>query len=495
MRPWIQLLIVLVFFFSAGSKASAQFSDQRDPSQSSSVQIDYGAEDTTFAQKLWSTLQRPGLLHSMLLDHFMQMNETSIDSGKDSTVYELSTKGFKRRHRKHVFMVTELEDPRQYSHLEPFSMIDFNRTDGFFLGLGSSSMFDFGPHDEFGVNAGGGYGFENKRWQAFLGGEFRIPLAGRKEIQDTLFEHIFVVPPTLAIGAELHNVTSTDDAWRAHRMENAAYAFFAREDFRDYYKVAGYSGYIAFRPSRHGEIKVEWRSDNYESRPQDVFFGRWGGNKVLPPNPAVSEGRLNSVVLTFQEETVRPHGSRSDNLFGDSVSFEQLKGESSILQFELGHMPGVDYGFNRYLLDSRNFLPITSYLGFDSRLMFEATTGDLVVQKAEFLGGPGSLPGLKNKSIAGNRLLLVNTEIRFNLAELSKVFGPDMQIVVNNDLGFVGLTQESSIVKGFEGLRFNSLVYNVGAAIGWTSGVQLGVSWRTDVQESPRVVFRLERPF
>ncbi len=147
MRPWIQLLIVLVFLFVAGARARAQFSDQHDPSQSSSIQIDYGSEDTTFAQKLWSTLQRPGLLHSMLLDHFMQMNETSIDSGKDSVVFELSTKGFKRhRHHKHVFMVTELEDPRQYGHLEPFSMLDFNRTDGFFLGLGSSSMFDFGPY-------------------------------------------------------------------------------------------------------------------------------------------------------------------------------------------------------------------------------------------------------------------------------------------------------------------------------------------------------------
>ncbi len=278
-------------------------------------------------------------------------------------------------------------------------------------------------------------------------------------------------------------------------MENAVYSFFAREDFRDYYKVAGYSGYIAFRPSRHREIKVEWRSDYYENRPQDVFYGRWGGNKVLPPNPAITEGRLNSVVLTFQEETAHEHGTRNMNVFGDSVSFEQIQGESSILQFELGHMPGADFGFNRYLLDSRNFWPITSCLGFDSRVRFEATTGDTVRQKEEFLGGPGSLPGLYNKSIGGNRLLLVNTEIRFNLAELSKVFGPDMQLVFNNDFGFMGMTQESSIIKGFEGLRFNTLIYNMGGAIGFASGIQFGLSWRTDIQDSPRIVFRLERPF
>ncbi len=493
MRRSIQFWVVFSVFLLAGSSAKAQFAEHAtmDPS----ISINYGGSDTAFAARLWSSLQKPGLLHSMLLDEFTAMNDASIDSGKDSTVFELSTKGIKRKHRKHVFMVTELEEGRQYSHLEPFSMIDFNRVDGLFLGLGSSGMYDFGPHDEFGINAGGGYGFADKRWQDFAGGEFRIPLSERKEMTDTVFEHVFVVPMTLAIGAEFHNITSTDDSWRADRLENAAYAFFAREDFRDYYKLAGYSGYIAFRPNRNQEVKVEWRGDNYDSRAQEVFHGRWGGNKVLPPNPAVSVGHMNSVVLTFQEEHARPHGSRSMNVFGDSVSFEQVIGESSIAQVELGHMPGVDFGFNRYLIDARNFAPIMHYLAFDSRIRFEATTGDVTYQKAEFLGGPGTLPGLYNKSLAGNRLLLINTELRFNLAELSKVFGPDFQLVFNNDFGYVGITPESSILKGFEGLHFGTLVYNVGGGIGFASGLQLGASWRTDIKDTPRVVFRLERPF
>jgi hypothetical protein len=495
MRRSIQFWIIIVLCLLGVSRASAQFTEPSS-NAGSSVAINFGDPDTAFAKRLWSSMQQPGLLHSMLLDHFTEMNELSIDTGKDSTIFELSTKAFgKHKHKKHIFLVTEIEDPRQITHLEPFSMIDFNRVDGFFLGLGSSGMFDFGPHDEFGVNAGGGYGFANKRWQAFAGGEFRIPLSAQQEMRDTVFEHVFAVPATIAIGAEFHNITSTDDAWRTRRMENAAYAFFAREDFRDYYKIAGYSGYVAFRPTRHQEIKVEWRSDNYESRDQQVFFGRWGGGKVLPPNPIVNEGRMNSVVLTFQEERARPVGSRSMNLFADSVSFEQLIGTSSVVQFELGHMPGADYGFNRYLIDTRNFVPLTHFLAFDSRVRFEATTGDLTQQKAEFIGGPGTLPGIYNKSIGGNRMILVNTEIRFNLAELSKVFGPDIQIVFNNDLGYVGLTSESSIVKGFEGLQFNTLAYNIGAALGFVSGIQIGASWRTDIKDTPRVVFRLERPF
>jgi len=89
--------------------------------------------------------------------------------------------------------------------------------------------------------------------------------------------------PTLAIGAELHNITSTDDAWRADRLENALDAFFAREDFRDYYKLAGWDAYVAFRPMRNTELRLDWRSDHYQSLDQTVFYGRFGGNKVLPP--------------------------------------------------------------------------------------------------------------------------------------------------------------------------------------------------------------------
>jgi hypothetical protein len=326
----------------------------------------------------------------------------------------------------------------------------------------------------------------------------RVPLANVERLEsDTLSRKRIHTPPTLAVGGEIHNITATDDAWRAGRAENSMYAFFAREDFRDYYKLAGYDGYLAFRPRQGHELRVEWRSDHYEALDQQVFYGRWGGNKVLPPNPRVPEGRMNSIAISALRETAHTLFRHVANLFGDTVSIEQLAGMSSLLQVELGHMPGSDFGFNRYLLDSRRFWPIAAGLSFDTRLRFEAETGDAPLQKLSFLGGPGSLPALYRKSIAGNRMILFNTELRFSPSMLSSWFeSPDLSIVIYNDFARIGIaTPDENILQGFHFNGLSSILYNVGVGIGWATGPQIGVTWRTDMKADPRIILRLERQF
>jgi hypothetical protein len=464
------------------------------------INIEIQRGDTSLLSKLISNFQSARDPFSIFMPrHQLPEIDSSVDSSKDSIILDISTASIKRKRRRgRVFVNTEMESPRQFAYQEPFSMLDFNRVDGFFLGFGSSSMVDFGKHDELGVNLGGGYGFENKRWQYFLGSEYRIPLAKESALplNEPNMKYRFYIPPTLAIGAEFHNQTSTDDSWRAKRGENALYAFFAREDFRDYYKLAGWSGYLALRPMRNAEFRAEWRSDHYESVEQDVFYGRWGGNKRLPVNPQISDGQLNSLVLTWHEEHVKHATALTTNVFGDSVQIEQISGTSSILQAEFGHMPNVDFGFNRYLLDARDFRPIFTGIAWDTRFRFQATTGDVTYQKAEFLGGPSSLPALMNKEVAGNRLMLLNTELRLSMSELfTFIHSRELQLIVMNDFGYVGSTIESSIFKGFEGLTFNTILYNVGVAIGEVNSGEIGVSWRTDRKENPRFMFRLERPF
>lgn len=445
------------------------------------------------------------------------------DSTKDSVVFEFTSKGFHRKKRTHTFLITDLEDGRQEGYIEPFSMIDFNRTDGFFLGLGSSTMTDFGKYDELGVKGGVGYGFENKAWQYFFGAEYRLPLERiqTKWMEDTVgntdsvARKIFSLPHTLAIGGEIHNQTSTDDAWRVSRMENAADAFFAREDFHDYYKIAGYNAYIAYRPHRNVEAKVEWRNDHYESRNQEVFYGRFGGNKRLPVNPPVQEGQMRSIVATLHEELAKEHHRVIANLLGDSVKIEELRGPSTLLQGEFGKLSGSDFSFNRYTADVRYFWPVAGGLAFDNRIRYQATFGDVPYQKAEFLGGPSTLPAYKNKTVGDvqafvsdplsealtiaypNRMLLWNSEVRIHLALLSSYFSSqDMQFVINNDFGWIATadpaTGETADVNKFS---LDHLKYNVGFGLGWVSGIQLGVSWRTDVKSNARFTFRLQRPF
>ena len=351
-----------------------------------------------------SLLLRPGANALSLLQLAVDTPRVQ-DSAKhwsDSIAYEVGPDGwFHRKVRSHFFALDEISRGRQVPYRENFALMDFNRTTGYFLGLGTPNMEDIGPHDEIGMHAGGGYGFASKRWEYRLGAEFRSPLKKATPHDSTWhgddsiksYRHILILP-TIAVGGEIHNITSTDDAWRAGRIENALFAFFAREDFRDYFKLAGWDGYIAFRPFYNSELRVDWRSDHYESLPQNVFYGRWGGDKVLPPNPPVAEGQMNSLAITAQTEHVSTRFREVKNLFGDDVQIEQLRGTSTIVQAELGHMPASDFGFNRYLLDSRHFHPILNGLSFDTRFRYEVTTGDMLPQKLEYLGGPGSLPAL-----------------------------------------------------------------------------------------------------
>lgn len=422
----------------------------------------------------------------------------SSTSLADTLQFNFNNGGFHVGKRKHSYTLTGISRARQVPYTEDFSFLDFNRVTGFFLGLGTPGTVDLGKHDEVGLEGSAGYGFASKRWEYRFGGEFRLPLGNtRGWKEDTTFKHIMRGVPTLAIGAELHNITSTDDAWRADRLENALDAFFAREDFRDYYKLAGWDAYAAFRPFRNAELRVDWRSDHYQSLAQTVFYGRFGGNKVLPPNPPVAEGEMHSLAISAQIERTHTRTVETTNLFGDSVSIEQLAGMSDLAQVELGHMPGSDFGFNRYLLDLRKFHPFFHGLSYDVRVRYEATTGDMIEQKMEFLGGPSSLPAFYRKSIEGNRMLLLNTEVRLNLAMLSSFFhSPDLNLVVYNDFAKMGLAGEGeSIVQGFQFSGVSSILYNVGVGLGWTNGIQVGATWRTDVKADPRIIFRLQRAF
>ncbi len=428
------------------------------------------------------------------------------DSLLDSLNFTMDMHGIfhKRGHRPHVFVLNEIDRTKQVPYRENAAMIDFNRVTGFYLGVASSGLSDFGPHDEFGINTSAGYGFEDKRWEFLFGPEFRLPLVSFDRLgRDTAQRVVFAVP-TLAFGGEVHNITSTDDSWRAGRLENAAYAFFARQDFRDYYKLAGWNAYIAFRGRRDHELRIEWRVDHYQSLSQEVFYGRWGGDKALPTNPPVAEGTMHSLVISDLNEDVHPRIRHVENVFGDPVWIEQLAGGSSLMQFEFGHMPGSDFGFNRWQYDGRSFWPLANGISLDSRLRWQATMGDittadssLLLQKLEFLGGPGSLPALYNKSLIGNRLVLVNTELRMNLNMLSTIFhSPDAALVIFNDFATIGLAANGDgMFSGYGMSGISSILYNVGIGLGWTRGIQIGATWRTDIKDDPRWIFRLQRAF
>jgi hypothetical protein len=469
----------------------------------SPIHLELSTLDTTFVNEfLGSYRQFGGYLQNPFF--FLDSEDRSMrDTTQDSLVAEFHSGHIKVR-KKHAmnFLITEPPSDRITRYIEPFSMIDFNRVNGFFLGLGTSKYIDFGRYDEFGINGGTGYGFTDKKGQNFIGGEYRIPLAPlRPDPTDTVSRKRFISVPTIAVGAEYHNVTTTEDYWRTGRLENAMYAFWAREDFRDYFQINGWSAHLSFRPAKTDEARVEYRSDNYRSRGQLVYYGRFGGDKTLPYNPPVTEGLMHSIDLSYLAERVNNDLVEGKDIFGDTAELQVLTGTAYTLDMEFGNLPDPDASFQRYILDVRRFQPVTFGISVDARLRFESTTYDsskpVPVQKLEYLGGPSTLPAYKNKVFAGNRMALLNTEIRLNLGLLSSLFKEnDVQLILKNDFGYINTASDSkNPFSGFGGTDSPNLIYNVGFGLGHVSGVELGWSWRTDRKENARFFLRFQRPF
>ncbi|MEP7234900.1 MAG: hypothetical protein ABI778_06355 [Ignavibacteriota bacterium] len=489
------LLLILASSLSAQPAATLQ---TEKPDLQQGIKLDFSVGDTTFLANL---------LHGELFKAPFQSIFTARDSNEDdmwaipdstddSLLLDLKVGDFRHHKKRHdrSFLITDPPYDREVPHLESMPFMDFNRVNGYYLGIATPAMIDIGRHSEIGIKGGIGYGFQEKKGQSQLAGEYRIPLATH---DTSIAAEQWKAVPTLAVGAEYHNLTSTDDAWRTERTENAIYAFFVREDFRDYYKIDGWNAYLAFRPERKSELRLEYRSDIYYDQPQRVFRGRWGGNKVLPPNPEITTGRLNSWVVTAVREDAHSENLVAPNIFGDSVTYSRMKGRVYLLQAEFGKNTSADSSYQRYILDARDFNPIIPGISLDTRLRIESGTGANPIQKMQYLGGPSSLPALKNKIIAGNRLALLNLELRISLAALSSFFENDNpEIIILNDFGFCKeVTSNNNLLQGFGDMTFRSIAYNVGVGLGHPSGIQIGVSWRTDISETGRFFFRFQRPF
>jgi hypothetical protein len=509
---YLFIAVLAVAFFSVRTNAQNQY-QQNELSSSgnvdSGIRIDLSAGDTSVWRHVLDGqfLSKP--IYSLFYPHSLaelDSNDEMKDSTGDSLIYELRIGNMFHKYRKghHSFLITSDPFERFHPYGETLPWIDFNRVNGFYLGIATPFYANFGRHEELGIKGGIGYGFEEKKGQSFLGGEYRIPLAPIGDTTTAVEKWHWV--PTIAVGAEYHDKTTTEDSWRAGRGENAFYAFFAREDFRDYYKVDGWNAHLALRPDQHSELSLEYRSDINYNEPQRVFYGRWGGDKTLPDNPAVTTGRINTWVVTLGEENVTAETKRVDNIFGDQVVMEYLTGRAYLLQAEFGSredtsatIPYYDGGktFAKLMFDARNFNPVTRGINIDTRLRIETETGNTPVQELSYLGGPSTLPAFKNKIFAGNRMILLNTEFRLALEELSSFFdASNGEILILNDFGYIGLANPGDgPFGGFNGFQLSKMIYNVGVGLGHSSGIQLGVDWRTDIKETGRFFFRFQRSF
>jgi hypothetical protein len=232
-----------------------------------------------------------------------------------------------------------------------------------------------------------GYGLGSGTWSGRAGVEspgFVLPLG----------------PPALrlAVGAELHDLTDTQDGWVISDEENTLAALLLRRDYRDYYRRTGGSGYLRGTFGAWAEVAVSLTADELSALENQVGWGLFSSGPARPAfrtNPAADELHVRGVAAEVRL------GTRGT----------ARRGWRTVLQTERnGGVFGGDNAFRRYLADVRRYQPLGGWGRVDLRARLGAAQGQVPSQYLFALGGYSSLRGYPFKAYPGDRMVLFTAE-------------------------------------------------------------------------------------
>jgi hemolysin activation/secretion protein len=312
-----------------------------------------------------------------------------------------------------------------------------------------------------------GYAFALEDWRYQIG--FETNLGGSRRYRYDL---------GLKLGGEYHHSTTTNDAWKVGSFSNSLAAFFAEEDYLDYYEIEGWSVYASKSITSLGEVSVTYRQDEQFSLDKNTSWSLFDG-PGFRENPLIDEGKMNSVVAHLQAGYVRGF-------------YSVPRGTALQAEVEFGEDFGGDFAFTRYEVDGRAYLPITYYGSLSLRSRVGYATGEVPFQKTFSVGGIGSVRAYPQNYFRGTQMFLGNAELAFDDVDL--LFG-DLQPFGFVDLGWVGTSDDDF-------LAFNQK--ELFAAAGFGVGLdqrrlRIEVAWPIDNNgfdvNGPTVWFRLNPSF
>lgn len=346
----------------------------------------------------------------------------------------------------------------------------YHRVDGVFLGVELPRLYndDWGA----GIFGFGGYGFENKFWQYQIGGEFYAGGEGR-----------------IALGVEAHDFTASEDDWIIAEDENSLAAFFLNEDFRDYYRRAGFTAYLNPNIRETVNLKVGYQRDDHRSQIKETDWALFGKSKEYRENPRAGEGRAVGVIAHFSVDT-RNHRSHPDRGW-----WLQFQGEFNLPEWE------SDFDFDRVIVDLRRYQPVGFGKNLDFRLRAGSGRGVLPAHYLFDLGGLSTLQGYRFKSFTGDRMLLGNAEYRLDAGRSRLRDIPllgELNLIFFGDAGMAWEAEDKSGVgESFDYFRFDRLRTSAGIGLTDDDGrVRLNFAKRLDEKDADWVVtFRLNRNF
>jgi outer membrane protein assembly factor BamA len=231
--------------------------------------------------------------------------------------------------------------------------------------------------------------------------------------------------PKLFLGAELHDVSASDDLWRVTSLEQTIVSVGFKNTFRDYYRRRGAQIFTVFRAGANHELSAMARWDRHEPLENTTTYSIFRDDATYRPNLAVADQHVNALVLgyTFDTRPLSGVGDAAtyerhlkDNLFGHGAKQRpgfRLEWTSEIA----GHGLKGDAQFDRHIVNARGYIALTSHTMLSLRGLFGGSDGTVPVERRFAIGGIGSVHGYAFKEATGTGLALLNAEYRVNLSD------------------------------------------------------------------------------
>jgi cytoskeletal protein CcmA (bactofilin family) len=353
-----------------------------------------------------------------------------ISGGKPELAADDSEKGTHREKKKSSQRETVDEDSKSRTRIfclegseSEKGWADYNRVDGLILGLRTPNKCWWEKHrHNFAILGKGGYSFASKRFQYQLGVE-------RWMLDDFRF----------ALGGDFHDITDTQDDWIIGVEENGLAAFLIREDFRDYYRRQGFSGYGQQYFGRYLSLKAEYRNEQFSNLVNETNWSLFGKHKKFRKNPS-------ALPIGFQDanfSSANDAGNLELQSFTATVTFDaRTKYKRAYRGWYIqafaeraGYELKSDMEFERFIVDIRRYQPLGWDENLDIRLRAGSATGILPPMYWFDLGGISTLRGYDFKEFTGDRMVFGNVEYKLRTGKDDWFIFDEFDIILFVDSG------------------------------------------------------------
>ncbi|MGB9774432.1 MAG: BamA/TamA family outer membrane protein [Bacteroidota bacterium] len=361
------------------------------------------------------------------------------------------------------------------------ALFRYNRVEGFFVGIGHEKKYYWDGTQRHSPSGLIGYAFALHRWQYLLGWDFWFGNMHRTEF-----------------GAEIHSGTDTKDSWIIDEMENTTAALFVRLDYRDYFFRNGFSFHAAQYLSPQIRLQVTYGADRYESLSKQTNWSLFYPSRLFRPNPSIEDGLMRSIVFSTDIVT---YNSNRPNKGG-----WRIHGQAEFAGNATGNQLGGDFSFSQYLLDVRQYQPISEKSQIRLRARAGLASSGTPRQKSFEIGGLGSLPAYRFKEFSGTKMLLLNGELLLRGDLLDEVpvmswFSHSLSLILfadaatisgGNDLVHPTVREDTSFIMNPTRGWKSDLGFGVGTRSG---NMRLLFAWRTDLPSPPKIFLRFSQTF